>query len=204
MSRLLLSEASDWHLTFPDEQDVRGFRVLDAERNDTGRTVRDMVIDTDAERVSHVVFSDGTEYPARDLSIGDGVVYATTDVSGDARRASDMADFGRVRQRSDAERFNDPLATEALASDIGPMDDDAAYQAHFATTYAASGRPYDDYRTAYRYGRDACLRYSNRGFSDAEPSIRTDYEQRHGGDSLWDDVKDAVRHGYERARAAVT
>lgn len=200
MTRLLLSDAHEWHLKFPDDQDVRGFRVLDAERNDTGLTVDDMVIDTDAEMVSHILFSDGSEYPARDLSIGDGVVYATTETVDDARRASDMADYGRVGRRSDAAMGNDPLATESMTAD----PDDDAYQAHFATTYAATGRSYDAYAPAYQYGADARNTYRDRDYADVESDLRTDYTERYGDDSAWDDVKDAVRHGWERAKAAVS
>lgn len=227
MARHLLSTSDDWHLSFPDEHDVRGFRVLDAQRNETGQTVTDMVVDTDAERVSHVVFSDGTEYPAEDLSIGDGVVYATTEGGGGARRTADLSDFGRVGRRTGTAGVTGGAmsggamsggamsggAMDAAAGGItggamsgGAMDaDDDAYRAHHATTYAATGRSYEGYRSAYQYGRDACGRHAGRSFDAAEPDLRADYGQRHGdGDSAWDDVREAVRHGWERARAALS
>ncbi len=225
MARHLLSNSDDWHLSFPDEHDVRGFRVLDAQRNETGRTVTDMVVDTDAERVSHIVFSDGTEYPAEDLSIGDGVVYATTEGVGDARRTSDMTDYGRVGRRTggamtgaaSGAMATDPAAggsTGHLATGLtgGAMTgstsdaDDDVFRTHHASAYATTGRSYETYRPAYQYGRDACSRYGNRSYDEAEADLRADYRQRYGddGDSAWDDVKDAVRHGWDRARAALS
>ena len=96
MSRIALSDTGDWTLKFKDDQDVRGYRVVDKDHNDTGLYVEEMIVDTDQEMIDAVVFSDGTEYPARDLSIGDGVVYATTETVEGTRRASDVDRFGSV------------------------------------------------------------------------------------------------------------
>ena len=97
MARLLLSDTDDWTLEVEDDQDVRGYRVVDIDGADTGRTVDDMIVDTDAELVDAVVFSDGTEYPTRELSIGDGVVYATDVRVAGARHVGDIDGYGRVR-----------------------------------------------------------------------------------------------------------
>lgn len=83
----------------------------------------------------------------------------------------------------------------------GGLDDEA----HFAQTYGRSGRTYAQTQPAYDYGRTARSSFGD-DFDSNEPAIRSDYESRTGGDgdSAWDDVKDAVRHGYGRAKQAVS
>ena len=105
MALVALSNTGDWELQFEDTQDVRGFRVLDQDGNDTGNTVTNMLIDTDAERVTVIETSDGMEYPAEDISIGDGVIYVTGDfhVNEDGPEVTpyrDMEGYGSVRRRS--------------------------------------------------------------------------------------------------------
>lgn len=102
MAHLRLSNTDDWKLKF-DEQDIRGFQALNEAGEPTGRTVEDLILDTDAERVSTIVLDDGTEFPADDVSIGDGVVYLTGDYpvnTEGVRRSSDYEDFGRLERRS--------------------------------------------------------------------------------------------------------
>ena len=82
MSRLFLSDTSDWELVHP-MQDVRGFVALDGTGAAVGR-VAALVADTDAHVVSHVVLDSGAEVPAVNLSIGDGVVYLAGAVPGAA------------------------------------------------------------------------------------------------------------------------
>ena len=105
MALVALSNTSDWELQFEDTQDVRGFRVLDQDGSDTGATVTDMIVDTDAERVSMIEVSDGKQYPAADISIGDGAIYVTGDyhVNEDGptfTRYSEMEGYGTVRRRT--------------------------------------------------------------------------------------------------------
>ncbi len=47
--------------------------------------------------------------------------------------------------------------------------------------------------------------YSDRDYADVEKDLRSDYATRYndGDDSVWDDVKDAVQHAYDKARMAV-
>ena len=47
MSRIALSNTGDWRLEFPEDQDVRGHRVLDKDGTDAGLVVEDMIVDTD-------------------------------------------------------------------------------------------------------------------------------------------------------------
>ena len=80
------------------------------------------------------------------------------------------------------------------------------FRQHYQTTYASSDYDYDDYEPAYQYGFAAGRTYGDRDYRDVEPTLRSDYSTRyHNGDeSMWDEFKDAVRHGYNRARAAVS
>ena len=82
---------------------------------------------------------------------------------------------------------------------------DADFRSHYDTTYGSSGRDYDEVQPAYRYGYAARQTYGDRDYSAVENDLRSDYTARYGDgdDSLWDDMKDAVRHGYNKAKAAV-
>jgi hypothetical protein len=82
-------------------------------------------------------------------------------------------------------------------------DEDSHYRTHWSSTYAASGTRYDDMAPAYRFGaamrNDA--RFRNSDWSDVENDLHIDWEERHGRDgaAAWDRVKEAVRHGWDRA-----
>jgi stress response protein YsnF len=79
-------------------------------------------------------------------------------------------------------------------------------EAHFRDAYGQSGRSFDTMRPAYDYGRQARSTYADGDFASNEHRMRSDYEGRYGNadGSTWDDVKDAVRHGYHRAHNAVS
>lgn len=193
MSRIALSNTGDWKLEFPDDQDVRGYRVVDKLHNDTGLVVEEMIVDTDQKMIDAVIFSDGTEYPARDISIGDGVVYATADVIDGTRRASDIDGFGSTVPNS-ARDYDDDVIVEY----------DPDYRGHYTAAYGESGRAYDDDLVyAYRYGTEAAYNgdYRNRTYLDAEADLRTGYTARHGARDF-DADRDAIRFGYNRARGA--
>ena len=191
MSRIALSNTGDWKLQFEDTQDVRGFRVVDKHHHDTGLYVEDMIVDTDQEMVDAVVFSDGTEYPARDLSIGDGVVYATADVVEGGRLTRDIENYGRVEARAPG------AYTDSVIVEYEPD-----YRRHHASAYGESGRDYDgDLEHAYRFGTETAYHgdYRNRAYGDAEADLRTGYEARQSGRS-YDADREAIRYGFNRAR----
>ena len=78
------------------------------------------------------------------------------------------------------------------------------FRTHYDKAYAATDYDYDYYDPAYRYGYAAAGTYGDRDYTALEGDLRRDYEGRYGDDSAWDDVKDAVRHGWNRAKAAVS
>jgi sporulation protein YlmC with PRC-barrel domain len=192
MSTHILSNTGDWKLRFEDSQDIRGYTVLNQDGTDLGLTVDDLVIDTEAERVTIVRLSDGSEYPARDISIGDGVIYVTGDYDVNdpsLRRASDIEHFGVVEMRKDRPLYSDAVAKEA----------DADFRSHCATTYP--DQDFDLYVVAYQFGHERAHddTYRNRSFADSESDLRRDYEDRFP-ERNYDADLDAVRFGYSRAQ----
>ena len=188
MSRIALSNTGDWELEFPKDQDVRGFRALDKDGSQVG-IVDHMIVNTDEKRVDAILLEDGSEYPASNISIGDGVVYLT---SVDA--SADHVD-GEVRVYGDSGRV---LRRE----EVEDADYDAhadAFRTHYGSAYDSGD--YEDYEPAYRYGYETAYDddYRNRTFLDADDDLRSDYRDRYP-DRDYDDDRDAVRYGYTRAQ----
>lgn len=72
MAKVELSRSSEWELE-NESQDVRGWDVLDGNGQRLG-TVRDLIIDTEEERVSSIVLDSGIQVAAREVTLGDHVV----------------------------------------------------------------------------------------------------------------------------------
>ena len=101
MGHIPLSKTDDWKLEHKD-QDIRGWEVRDANDRKIGK-VDEMMVNTDTEYVDQILLENGTTYPARDIHIGDRVVY----VEGVAEGTEGVQpvvkmydDYGRV-QRSE-------------------------------------------------------------------------------------------------------
>lgn len=85
---------------------------------------------------------------------------------------------------------------------FGDYDEyDQRYRQHYMTTYGTIGRNYEYYQPAYRYGYELAAddRYRDYDWGRLEMDARRDWEMR-GEQSLWEDVKDAVRHAWESVR----
>lgn len=78
-------------------------------------------------------------------------------------------------------------------------DDD--FNEHYHTTYSKTGRDFGYYQPAYRYGYDLASEeaYRNRDWGSFEADARRNWEQRNR-DTIWDDIKDAVREGWQRVK----
>ena len=189
MSRVSLSDTGDYQLV-NDAQDVRGYNVVDQNGQPVG-VVETMVVDTDAELVSSLLLRDGTEIPARDVTIGENVVYLDRDGSagaaGGVREGVTVFDGGRVVRREPVANANTNFDTD--------FDDD--FRGHHEATFGASGRSYDETSGAYRHGYTAAHddAHRNRPFVDAEADLRSGYT---AGD--FDADREAVRYGYGRAQ----
>ncbi|MFC3457846.1 MULTISPECIES: YsnF/AvaK domain-containing protein [Massilia] len=81
-------------------------------------------------------------------------------------------------------------------------DDDSYYRNHYNATYSSTGSDYDQYKPAYSYGsqmRNSDL-YRNRPWDEVEPDLRSNWEKQNVGKtgSTWENMKAAIRHGWDR------
>ena len=76
---------------------------------------------------------------------------------------------------------------------------DPLFRTHYQTTYQKTGRSYEEFRPAYFYGYDLAgnPQYRNMTWEQVEMDARRSWEREHH-DTLWDDIKDAVREGWMR------
>ena len=131
----------------------------------------------------------------------EAVVEKTAQVTGEVTVGKDV----NVREETvGGEVRRTRVEVEQIAdATYSSMDND--FQTHYTSTYGSSGRDYDTYKPAYQYGYAAGQTYKGQDYSSVENDLRSDYSSRYndGDDSMWDDFKDAVRHGYNKAKAAV-
>lgn len=100
-----LTELSDWELVNKD-QDIRGWKVHDADGNVLGR-VDNLLVSTDTELVELVRLDSGAEYPVRDIELGDKVVLLRGPrpaATGTEEPVVKMYDDTRVRRRTTERR----------------------------------------------------------------------------------------------------
>jgi hypothetical protein len=77
--------------------------------------------------------------------------------------------------------------------------EDEYWRREFSTRPYSSGRAYDDYRGAYRYGYESADRYRGRAWEDVESDLERGWSSyEHRGTSTWQSVKDAVRDAWNR------
>ena len=69
-------------------------------------------------------------------------------------------------------------------------------------SYTKADRAYEYYQPAYKYGHESAFFYGGRFWdSEVEDDLARGWEQARGDSNCtWDEVKDAVRDAYERAR----
>lgn len=79
---------------------------------------------------------------------------------------------------------------------------DADFRRHYETNLSRSGGTYESFQPAYRYGYEYAGQYGGRNWSDVEMGARQRWESQHP-ESKWEQIKDAVREGFERARRKV-
>jgi uncharacterized protein (TIGR02271 family) len=115
----------------------------------------------------------------------------------------ETANIDEKLRRSDVEVEQLGASHAPRRSDVDDTytaSDDADFRTHWENAYGKSGGRYEDYDAAYRYGSSigGSERFKNYSWEDAEPQMRNDWESRHP-ESKWEKVKDAVRHGAEKA-----
>ena len=92
------------------------------------------------------------------------------------------------------------LAGKGVAELIDPTAEEAYWRENYSTRpYVTKGATFDEYAPAYRYGVSAYQRYPDRSFDDAEPSLRTDWENAKGNSTLsWSAASSASRDSWQR------
>jgi len=100
-----------------------------------------------------------------------------------------QTDFDRERSR-----FAEDVDMRAGYDEYDPL-----FRTHYQTTYGTTGRAYEDFRPAYLYGHDLAgnPQYRNKTWDQVEMDARSSWEREHN-DTVWDDIKDAVREGCMR------
>jgi len=85
------------------------------------------------------------------------------------------------------------------AGAAGDTDYRQDFRSDYEANYANSGVQYTSMEPAYEYGYSAAndARYRGKSWADAESELKTDY-LRNNPNSTWDQIKGAVRYGWEK------
>jgi uncharacterized protein YjbJ (UPF0337 family) len=96
------------------------------------------------------------------------------------------------------------LAGKGVAESVNPTEEDAYWREnHASRPYYQSGRKYEDYSPAYKYGWESASRpeYRNRRFDDVESDLGRGWTTARGtARHEWNDVKQATRDAFERVQ----
>lgn len=96
------------------------------------------------------------------------------------------------------------LAGKGVAESVNPTEEDGYWREnHASRPYVQSGRKYDDYSPAYKYGWESAARpeYQGRQFDDVETDLSRGWDKARGGTrSEWNDMKAATRDAFERVQ----
>lgn len=181
MSHITLERADDWKLEHPG-QDVRGWPVHDPAGRTVG-VVDKMIIDTAKEVVDILVLESGVEVAVESVAIGDDIVFLQSQTDGPEGVVEVFDDDGRLVDR------------ELIYDD----ETVGRFRQHYGTAYAATGRGYEDYDFAYRYGYANAHddRYVGRNYTAAGEDLRAGFATEYP-DYRYDDYGHAVQYGYEQ------
>jgi hypothetical protein len=123
----------------------------------------------------------------------------TQRMSDDVRSGSTQGSGMRSDMDQPGTRYGGTSGGSGMQSAGSSYDYDTDFRSHFDTNYANRGYSFDRYQPAYRYGQTLASdqRYQGRRWDEFEMDARHDWERSHP-DSAWDDVKDAIRHAWNR------
>jgi uncharacterized protein (TIGR02271 family) len=102
MTHELYSESNNWEVE-NDDQDVRGWNVVDAQGQQIG-TVSDMYVDTQTETIDRLVLDNGSELDVSSVTVDDGTIRVAdgaASMSGADRQ--DMSGSAALADRSNTE-----------------------------------------------------------------------------------------------------
>lgn len=87
---------------------------------------------------------------------------------------------------------------------VDPTVEDSYWRENYRNRpYVLTGKPYEEYRSAYRYGWESASRpdYGNRRFEEVEGDLERGWDRAKGETKeKWFEIKDATRDAYNRAR----
>jgi uncharacterized protein YjbJ (UPF0337 family) len=96
------------------------------------------------------------------------------------------------------------LAGKGIAESMNPTEEDAYWREHHTSRpYFQSGRKYDDYSPAYKYGWESAGRpeFHGRRFEDVESDLGHGWDKARGtARGEWNDMKHATRDAFERVQ----
>ncbi|CAA9439732.1 MAG: FIG00348944: hypothetical protein [uncultured Phycisphaerae bacterium] len=97
------------------------------------------------------------------------------------------------------------LAGKGVAESVNPTEEDAYWRnEHKNRPYYESGRTYDEYAPAYRYGWESRSKHQGRQFDEVESDLGRDWDRAKGKSSLgWDKAKHATRDAWHRVERAI-
>jgi uncharacterized protein (TIGR02271 family) len=115
---------------------------------------------------------------------------------------------------TEREQITDTIRRERVEVDENYNQHRSGFQQHFnQRQQQAGGRSWEEAEPNYQYGYMAARndQYQGRQFEDVEGDLRSDYQQRFGGQtgqtgqtgtggSAWDRLREEVREGWTRAR----
>ena len=128
----------------------------------------------------------------------DAEPYTQTDFERERSRyaTTSQGELNRERPRIHTYMSDRPAGT-GMRTDYNQYD--PLFRTHYQTAYSSTGRSYEEYQPAYIYGYDLAEnpQYRDRSWEQVEMDARRSWEREHQ-DTLWDDIKDAVREGWMR------
>lgn len=192
------------HLRVGKRQTARGgarihTRVSEHEEQETVRLRRERV-DVEERKVDRpTTASDQDLFQERTIEVPtvseEPVVGKETRITGEVRVKKEVEErpetvTGTVRRTE--------VDVEKMGGTEGYATYEPHFRQHFQSNLAGRNRSYEEFRPAYHYGMD--LRSSARGrdWRQVEPEARREWERSHREHGTWDEVKDAVREGWNR------
>ncbi|NTU80420.1 MAG: hypothetical protein HGA45_13755 [Chloroflexales bacterium] len=105
-------------------------------------------------------------------------------------------DFARGLRQEETE----PLTPDYARGQRGHEEYDADFLAHYQAMMGSGGQPYDYYKPGYQFGYDMATDTSYQ--HDTWPAAERDARQRweHEARGSWEEFKQAIRYGWEKAR----
>lgn len=199
------------HLKIGKREVVRGgvrvHQYVESDVEEETLRLRDETVSVDRQSVNRTLTADEADAAFEEKTVElverdeEAVVEKEAVVTGEVTVGKDVnvreeTVGGEVRRtRVEVENVADEQFTAA----------EPAFREHYDSTYGSTDAEYGDYKPAYRYGYAAAETYSGRDYNEVEPNLRSDFSERYhdGDEGAWDNFKDAVQHGYNRARAKV-